>query len=214
MIGTLFAVFIGVVLGIGFCFFGYRLFLVMLPIWGFFAGLWLGGIGVSSFLGGGFLATITGWVVGIGLGLICALFSYLFYLVGVALVSAVIGIALGSGIMSAVGFQQGLLVMLVGLAAGVVVATLTLRHNWQKYVVITLTALAGANLIVLAGLLLFGVVTLSDMAGGSNLLSPVIRESWLAVAAWLALAIAGIVAQIRTSLEFEFTQERYVEGWG
>jgi hypothetical protein len=33
----LFALFLGLV----FCFAGYRVFLVMLPIWGFFAGFWL-----------------------------------------------------------------------------------------------------------------------------------------------------------------------------
>ena len=47
-------------LGIGMCYMGYRIFLVLLPIWGFFAGLWFGGFTVSQFLGGGFFATTAG----------------------------------------------------------------------------------------------------------------------------------------------------------
>lgn len=39
MLSTLFVVLFAVVLGLAFCFAGYRVFLVMLPIWGFFAGL-------------------------------------------------------------------------------------------------------------------------------------------------------------------------------
>ncbi len=31
---------------------------------------------------------------------------------------------------------------------------------------------------------------------------------------WLVLAVLGIVVQIRANREYEFTPDRYVEGWG
>ena len=76
---TVLAVLFAAIIGIGFLLWGYRIFLVMLPIWGFFAGFWLGAGGISLFLGQGFLATVTGWVVGFALGVIGAVLSYLFY---------------------------------------------------------------------------------------------------------------------------------------
>lgn len=66
------------ILGALFLLWGYRIFLVLLPIWGFFGGFWFGAAGVSLFLGQGFLATATGWLVGFILGLIGALVSYSF----------------------------------------------------------------------------------------------------------------------------------------
>ena len=41
---------LALLLGAAFCFVGYRFFLVMLPIWGFFAGLWHGFICVITFI--------------------------------------------------------------------------------------------------------------------------------------------------------------------
>ena len=43
-------------LGAALCFFGYRVFLVLLPIIGFFAGFWLGAEVVSIIFGTGYLA--------------------------------------------------------------------------------------------------------------------------------------------------------------
>ena len=61
---------------------------------------------------------------------------------------------------------------------------------------------------------MFGVVTLADLQGGGNLITPVLRESWLALIAWLALAILGIVFQVRSNRAYVFTREQYVEAWG
>ncbi|MGD9093119.1 MAG: hypothetical protein PVF74_09725, partial [Anaerolineales bacterium] len=91
MLTTFLAVLLTALLGLAVCFFGYRLFLVMLPIWGFFAGLWLGAATVMWLFGEGFLATVTGLVVGFVVGLVLAVLSYLFYIVGVALVATFLG---------------------------------------------------------------------------------------------------------------------------
>ena len=55
---------IGLLLGLGFVFYGFKLFLILLPIWGFFFGFLFGAGVVTAIFGDGFLATTTGWVVG------------------------------------------------------------------------------------------------------------------------------------------------------
>ena len=43
---------------------------------------------------------------------------------------------------------------------------------------------------------------------------PVFKESWLAVLAWLALAVAGFVGQVKANRTFTFERDEYVEAWG
>ena len=63
MLVTITLALFSVLLGAAILLAGYRFFLVMLPIWGFFGGLWLGAYAVTLILGTGFLATTTGLVV-------------------------------------------------------------------------------------------------------------------------------------------------------
>ena len=119
MITTIFISIFALLLGLAICFVGYRLFLVFLPIWGFFAGLYIGAMGTATLFGGVFLADITGLVVGVIVGLITGILSYLFYLVGVVIVAGVIGWIAGTGLMTAIGLEPGLVVTLVGLAFAV-----------------------------------------------------------------------------------------------
>ncbi len=143
---------------------GYRAFLVMLPIFGFFAGLWLGAHTISVLFGAGFLADVTGLVTGFIIGLVFALLSYLFYGVGIALVAGAIGYGLGVGLMDAIGLDFWLIAVPVGIVLAILAIVLTFRFNLQKYVIIALTAIAGANALALAALLLFGARRLSPYA--------------------------------------------------
>jgi hypothetical protein len=69
MFATITLVLFALLLGAALCLAGYRFFLVMLPIWGFFGGFWIGAEATSLLLGGGFLATTTGLVVGLAAGI-------------------------------------------------------------------------------------------------------------------------------------------------
>ena len=60
------------------CFAGYRFFIVLLPVWGLFFGLFLGAQTVQALLGEAFFATVTSWVAGFVVGVIFAVLSYLF----------------------------------------------------------------------------------------------------------------------------------------
>ena len=95
-----------------------------------------------------------------------------------------------------------------------VAAGLTLLLNLQKYVIIILTAITGAALVVLSGMLLFGQVTVAELQAGGGLLGPIFQGSWLWGLAWLVLVVVGAVVQVRANRTYAFDKEMYVEGWG
>ena len=185
----------------------------MLPIWGFFAGFWLGAQTTSLLFGAGFLATTTGWVVGFVAGLVFALLSYFFYLFGVALIAAAAGAALVSGFLGLFGLGSGFIALILALIGAVVLAGVTIIFNLQKYVIIWLTAVGGANSVILSVLLLFGRLSIDDLSTAGSAIRPVLQDSWFWVIVWIVLAIIGIVFQIRTNRTFVFEKEHHVEGW-
>jgi hypothetical protein len=201
-------------LGIAFLLVGYRFFMALLPIWGFFAGFWLGAMATTWILGTGFLATVAGWVVALVVGLIAAVLSYLFYLVGVAIVAAAIGAALGSGVMTALGFQPGLVVTIVAIVSALVAAGLTLLLNIQKYVIIVFTSIGGASFLVVSALLLLGQITPADLQGGGNLMGPIFASSFLWWLVWFAVAMVGVLFQIRTTRYYPLPEDLPEDGEG
>jgi hypothetical protein len=213
MLTTITLALLAVLLGAAFLLAGYRFFLVMLPIWGFFGGFWLGAYSVALILSGGFLATATSLVVGFVVGIAGAVLAYLFFMVGVVIVAAAFGGALGSGIMGALGFDFGLIMAIVTLISAVIAVGLTLLLNLQKYVIIVFTAIAGAILVAFAGMLAFGQITVAELQAGGNLVRPVFQGSWFWSIAWLVLTIVGVVVQIRANRTYAFDKEMYVEGW-
>ena len=188
---------------------GYRFFLLLLPIWGFVAGLWLGAETVSILLGEGFLVSVTGLAVGFVVGLIMAILSYLFYAVGVLLLGASFGYWLTAGLMYAVGFESGFLVTIAGVITAIIFATLTVMLDVKKHLAIIMTAFGGAGGISLAILLIFGVIAPEQLqAGGAAALAAVIEDSvfWLLI--WLALAIGGIIFQESNTREYYIEYDR------
>ena len=77
---------IALLFGLAVVFSGYRLFLFLLPIWGFFTGFVLGAQTIDFLFDAGLFATVTGWVVGFFVGLLFAALSYLFYAVAVGVI--------------------------------------------------------------------------------------------------------------------------------
>jgi hypothetical protein len=194
---TLLALFLGAVILFG----GYRLFLILLPIWGFFFGFGLGAHTVSLLFGQEFFATVTGWVVGFFVGLLFGLLSYLFYAIAVAIVAGSLGYAVGVGLMNLIGLDGGFLVWLVGIALAIVVIFVTFKWNLQKYVIILATSVGGA--LVIVGTFMFGLGGLQVAQLGRNPVQHAFEDSpWWALFA-LVLVILGIVVQIGTSRVYE-----------
>ncbi len=88
------------------CFFGYRIFRLLLPLLGFFVGLIVGAQVVASIFGEGFLASIIGIVAGLVVGLLFGALAYVWWWLGVVLVFGGMGYALGAAIFPAIGIER------------------------------------------------------------------------------------------------------------
>ena len=210
-----------VAIGLAFAFYGFKLFLILLPIWGFFAGFLIGVELTTSLLGGadadaGFLATTTGWVVGFILGLVFAVLSYLYYWVAVILLGGVLGYQLTYGVLEWLNISaDGLIAFILALIVGAIFAVGFFVLQMPAVLVIVATAISGAGaavagVVVGLGLIpkdslnevfeagIFGVYTLDDL-------------SWVWIVAAIALAIAGAVYQSRTVADMSatITQDSY-----
>jgi hypothetical protein len=172
------------------CFFGYRLFKVVLGLFGFVIGV----LAASSFFGPAettpmLIAAIIGGLVGAGV-LLAA------YFVGVALVGAGIGALLVNVIWTQVEGDPHPAVVVLFSVAGAVVAT------WlQRYVIILGTAFAGAWTMLVGGLAIMGDGgPLKEAAAGNPWvvypLNPAPEMRWLPWA-WFIVGVFGTLVQMR-----------------
>jgi Domain of unknown function (DUF4203) len=184
---------------------GYRLFLILLPIYGFFFGLSFGAHSVQALFGDGFLSTTTSWVVGFFAGLLFALLSYLFWVFAVALVAGSLGYALVAGFFSLFEADLDVLVWVVGVALGIIFAVGAVVLNLQKAVVIIATALLGAWTIVGTFLFLFTSATPESIAetGAKVILDD--HPLWFLIFA--IVAAMGMIFQFQINRTYEI--ERY-----
>ena len=192
---------IALLIGLTVTFGGYRFFLILLPIWGFFFGFGLGAETLQVIFGVGFLATVSSWVVGFIVGAAFAVLSYLFYFVAVALLAGSFGYGLAVALLTAIGLNFGFIVWLIGLVAGIIVAVVVLIFNIQKYAIIVITALGGTGAIIFTLLAMFG-----DLTPAAMMLNPVmtaISNSFWWLLFYLVLAITGIVVQIGANRSYE-----------
>jgi hypothetical protein len=188
------ATMIGLLFGAVICFGGYRFFLFLLPIWGFFFGFGMGAQTVQAFFGDAFFATVTSWVVGFVLALAFAVFSYLFYFFAVALIGASLGYGVVVAIMGAIGFPFGLITWLVAIAAAFVMGFITIRFNLAKYVIVIATALGGAGLAI--GTLVLGVEGVSLAQASVDPIRTMLQGSPFWTIVFLLMAGAGIFVQL------------------
>jgi hypothetical protein len=179
--------------GILACFAGYRLFRVVLGIYGFI----LGALIATSFYGPA--DTLTTIVVAGGGGLVGALILIFTYFVGVALIGAGLGALVVHLIWSRLATEPHLIVLLIFAGVGAIGALML-----QRLVIITGTSLVGSWTAILgAGALLGERVT--EGADAREIwiaypLSPEPGQRWLFIA-WLVVAAAGMVVQLATTGE-------------
>ena len=207
------AAILALALGIAFCFLGIRTLLVFLPVWAFFGGFWLGARLTSFTLQQGFIGSYNGIIAGLLLGVIFAVVAYLKFPFGIALVSAAFGAAVANGILQALGFNTGVWIALAVMAVVVLIVWLLFRYEWDRILIMGITALGGASLLLLGPMLLLGRVTLDQLLQSGSAIAPIIGDSWFWLLAWLALSVAGFIVQWRTSQDFMFSTHDLVGGW-
>jgi hypothetical protein len=198
MCGGMIALLFGLVLA----FAGYRLFLVLLPIWGFFFGFGLGAQTIMAISpNDAFLATVTSWVVGFIVAAVFAILAYLFYIAAVAIVSYSLGYAAAVGLLSLIGMQFGFIMWAVGLVAGIVLAVVVLRFNIQKIVIELATAILGSATIVGVFLALFGGLPASQLV--QNPVAAALKNSPFWMIIFIVLAVVAFVAQLQANRAYE-----------
>lgn len=194
-------------IGAAVCFAGYKFFLWLLPLFGFVAGFWIGSAALTELFGSGFLVDVTGWVVGAVCGVILAIGSYFFWYIAIVALAGAVGAWLGEGVMTAIGFDGGLLTFLVAMAVGVVFVVIAIALRFPKWAVLGLTALGGAGTAVSGLLLILGQIDTAAIQDGP------FSAAWSAGPIWaiitLVVAVAGFLAQDRSTKDFEIDMSRY-----
>jgi uncharacterized protein DUF4203 len=171
------------------CFAGYRVFRIVLGMYGFIIGALL----ASSAMG----TEQTLWMVGAAIvgGLIGALVLVAAYFVGVALIGAGFGAAAANLIWAGLGGEPHLAIVVALSILGAIMAL------WlQRYVIIVATAFGGAWTTIVGALALTGERVAVDAAARSDVwlvypLDPAPGQRWV-IFVWLALGAAGLIAQL------------------
>ncbi len=173
------------------CFAGYRLFRVVLSIYGFI----LGALLATSIAGAGSTGTLLIWAA-VG-GLAGAVILNLAYFLGVVLVGASIGAMLATVLFGRGGGDPHTLVVVLFAIAGAVAAS-----TLQRYVIVAGTAFGGAWTALVGAMALVGDKAAAKAASANDVwvvypLDPAPGRRWLPVA-WLVLGLAGLVVQLRS----------------
>jgi hypothetical protein len=171
------------------CFAGYRVFRLVLGIYGFILGALLasGATGTEH----------STWMIAAALvgGVVGALILIAAYFVGVALLGAGIGALATSLIWASLGREPSAIVVIL-FSIGGALAALAL----QRYVIVGATAFGGAWTIIVGGLALSGNRIAVDAAARNNVwlaypMNPAPGQYWVLLV-WLALGIAGVIMQL------------------
>jgi hypothetical protein len=175
--------------GVVACFFGYRLFRIVLAIFGFI----IGALAASSVFGvsdtGPMLAAaLVGGVIGAAV-LIAA------YFVGVALVGAGLGAAAANLLFTAADRDPHFLVLVFSTIVGAAGAMYL-----QRYFIIVGTAFGGAWTLIVGGLALAGNPGALAAAAAGNVwvaypMNPAPGQRWVSVA-WIVLGLIGAGVQL------------------
>ena len=170
------------------CFAGYRLFRLVLVIYGFILGAML----ASSTMGA---SNMLGMVVAALLGgLIGAAILVFAYFVGIALVGAGLGALVAHVGWSYVQSADPPAIAVIVLAVVGAIGAMVL----QRYVIIVSTAFGGAWTLIIGGLALTGDRGLARAASNPWILYPMTPapgKGWVPIA-WIVLGLIGTVVQL------------------
>jgi len=171
------------------CFFGYRLFRVVLAISGFI----LGAAAASSLFG----ASDTTWMLGAALvgGLVGMALLYAAYFVGVAIMGAGLGALFANLVFSATGRESQFVIVLLASVVGAI-ASMYL----QRYFIITGTAFGGAWTMIVGAMAVLGDRKAMAAAANNDVwvlypLDPAPGRRWVPVA-WIVLGLIGTAVQL------------------
>ena len=171
------------------CFFGYRLFRIVLAIGGFI----VGALAASSVFG----VSDTGPMLVAALvgGLLGAAVLFAAYFLGVALAGAVLGAVAANLMFAATGQDPHFLVLVLMTVVGAAAAMYL-----QRYCIIVFTAFGGAWTVIVGAMALLGDRGALAAAAANDVwvvypLNPAPGQRWVPVA-WIVLGLIGTAVQL------------------
>jgi hypothetical protein len=130
-------------------------------------------------------------VVGLVVGAIFAVLSYLFYIAAVAIIAGSLSYFAAVSILLGIGMKARFLLWLIGILVGVVFIFVTLQFNLQKWVIIIATSLLGAAVSFSTIIqIIYPVANLLE-----NPVKVFLNQSWFFLLMFALMAAAGIVVQ-------------------
>ena len=101
----LFVALIAVAIGLVACFFGYRLFRAVLPVFGFVLGAIVGAQAVFLIFNEGIFATLLSIVAAVVVGIVFGLLAYFWWALGIVLAVGGMGFAIGNALLPALNLE-------------------------------------------------------------------------------------------------------------
>ncbi len=195
------------IIGLTLAFSGLRVFFAMLPLVGFVAGFGVGATLITGWFGDGFLSTVTGWVVGIVIGLLFAMISYMWWYIGALMAAGASGSLLFSGIFSAFGVNSGVLLTSLAIAGAILFIIGAMVLNLPVYVVLVNTAILGAYMTIGGLLLIFDRKDIKEFDWGAA--RAMVYDSWFWWIVLVVIVAAGIISQMKSVTSVQLPNEKY-----
>lgn len=182
---------------------GLRLITVLLPVIGFVVGVMVGFTGVQAIFGTGVFSVSVAIIMALIVGVIMAILSYLFYGIGILILSTVVGASLMAYLGLALGLgEAGFVLFLMTLAGGIIGFMFAARNPLGVAVAISVTALVGVSLAMAGIMLLVGEVSLDQLQEGGIVRTTldVVDQELLWFLAWIGGSLLAANVQTKTSL--------------
>lgn len=192
-----------VLAGAPFCYRGYMGMRLLIPIWGAFTGFTVGAGLVASIVGGGFLASVTGWLVGFAFAVVLAGLAYLYYAVSVVVIMGSTGFLIGAALMVALDVAWTWLVGPVAVTAGIALAFVAVVVDLPRVMLTLVTALGGAAAVTVGLMLFAGAVDGDDLSSADVVTR--IEFDWWWFAIYLIVSVTGMVSQTRSAQQLHLS---------
>jgi len=175
-----------ILFGLFICFFGYRIFRLVLAVAGFIIGAsFIAGVGFTLTEGKEILVIV---IAGLAGGLIAAVILLFLYSVGVFLLGALFGVVILSGTFVIMDINTSPLIYIVPALLGGIVALLL-----QKFMIILITSFTGAWIAVIGTLYVINTDFNPFTPEFINNISEI--ETYRIVLSWIALGGLGFIIQ-------------------
>ena len=143
---------------------GYKLFRVLLPILGLFAGFAVGFTGMQAVFGTGEVSFVLSVITALVVGLILALLSYAYFKIAIVVMGALVGAGVMSTLAHAIGLQEdGFLTFMLAASGAIIAGMFVARYQLEKDIIIIVSAMVGVALIFVGLFLLVSDLTLEEL---------------------------------------------------